>query len=367
MSQRAAFCVYSGKGVSNLRSFLTLLFNQITREMNSTDGTEYDDDSAEKSQEDIPDADMETGDDDDEPPRTFVPPTTMTVYQGQSLNDPVNPHPFTVQSDPLGLQYAIPPAVVPDGLMEVPSAVNLNGSHIGTSRPGILPAIPRRTRGFGQQVVVETSASPPSDAASNRSAQSSNGGFFRTYQEVAPTSRSNGALTPDLNFAEIGHGRGSAHIAPVGSGVFAQPCFRQAVESLPYFDPVVGSSSQVIIPVMSSPGYEPDTRDEPVYDPTTPIASQSNSTQFSQWPYVQHEPPSPSPSPNSADVHDSVPTALERPSTEGGREADGRGRSVKRSLRSTLAFATNSFSFGRTSISHEGPLNGRGNGTTSRR
>jgi hypothetical protein len=39
---------------------------------------------------------------------------------------------------------------------------------------------------------------------------SSAGAFFRTYQSNAADGRPGGALTPDLNFAEIGHGQGPA-------------------------------------------------------------------------------------------------------------------------------------------------------------
>src|SRR5882762_2768076 len=68
MSQRNAFCVYSGKGVSDLRAFLTELFNTITEDMNhGEDDTEYDDDYDDLA-ETTPDAEMETGNegDDDE-------------------------------------------------------------------------------------------------------------------------------------------------------------------------------------------------------------------------------------------------------------------------------------------------------------
>src|ERR1700736_3341891 len=67
MSQRAAFCVYSGKGVAELRAFLTELFNTITEDMNQDDDTEYDDEYEDLA-ETTPDAEMETGNegDDDE-------------------------------------------------------------------------------------------------------------------------------------------------------------------------------------------------------------------------------------------------------------------------------------------------------------
>jgi len=54
--------------------------------------------------------------------------------------------------------------------------------------------------------IVEGSNSPPSDEASVRSNQSNGAGFFRSYQGVS--GGVNGVLTPDLIYAEIGHGRG---------------------------------------------------------------------------------------------------------------------------------------------------------------
>lgn len=80
-----------------------------------------------------------------------------------------------------------------------------------------------RGRGFGEHPLIEAPSSPPppSDAGSVRSAgtaQSNGAGFFRTYHQprepgqsaraASPGGRSaDGAGTPDLVFAEIGHGR----------------------------------------------------------------------------------------------------------------------------------------------------------------
>lgn len=63
--------------------------------------------------------------------------------------------------------------------------------------------------------LVESPGSPPpSDAMSSHSGgtnQSNGAGFFRNYHERAAVAspRGPGALTPDLNYAEIGHGRGA--------------------------------------------------------------------------------------------------------------------------------------------------------------
>ena len=343
MSQRAAFCVYSGKGVSSLRAFLRELFDQITEEMEAADDTE-DDEYADKFHEGTPDVEMETGDDHELLNRTYIPPANMTMYhEHPAANGPATTFQLTPVSpaDHLGQPAFISSVVVP----EQPGATN---------RLGVMTATPLRIRGFGQQLVVETSASPPpSDAASNRSVQSSNGGFFRTYQEAPSTSRVNGTLTPDLNFAEIGHGRGSGHTTSACSSLLAQPHPRQVVEPLSHFDGIAGPSSQVVAPVVNNSGYLPDLRNG--YDVPS-VSDQLNPGLSSQWPYVQRELPSPSPSPSpiNTDPPSSVQPVLGKSPAEG-READGRGRSVKRTLRNTFAFATNTFSFGRTSNSHEGP------------
>ncbi|KAJ7033947.1 hypothetical protein C8F04DRAFT_1352304 [Mycena alexandri] len=86
----------------------------------------------------------------------------------------------------------------------------------GPSRTAIVTA--RQTqRGVADMLpIIETSRSPP---PSERSAASGGCGFFRTYQEQQPGSPRNGALTPDLNYAEIGHGRGAQHTPRRGEGL----------------------------------------------------------------------------------------------------------------------------------------------------
>ena len=84
-----------------------------------------------------------------------------------------------------------------------------------------------RHRAFGQDSFVESSSptlpvfrSNASDVGSARSSgtNNSNGaGFFRTYQDNPGSSRSTtGVRTPDLVYAELGHGRGRNIIVPSG-------------------------------------------------------------------------------------------------------------------------------------------------------
>jgi len=114
---------------------------------------------------------------------------------------------------------------------------SVNGSsampHSQISGPG-----PSSLRGFGQQPLIEPRSPTPGDIpiagwASNSTlthyppnghgsggAGGSNGAaFFRTYQdhENSTTPRHH-VMTPELNFAEIGHGRGTRHGAGIPRG-----------------------------------------------------------------------------------------------------------------------------------------------------
>ena len=97
---------------------------------------------------------------------------------------------------------------------------------------------PSSLRGFGQQPLVEPRSPTPGDmpvagwasnstltqyppnGRGNRNVGGSNGAtFFRTYldQEISTTPRHH-VMTPELNFAEIGHGRGTNHGAGISRG-----------------------------------------------------------------------------------------------------------------------------------------------------
>nr|VWO95232.1 Ubiquitin ligase complex F-box protein GRR1, putative [Ganoderma boninense] len=72
-TQRAAFCVYSGKGVAELRDFLADLFASITNELATSNDTDYDDDFEDEAHDRYrssrsrdPDPDILDEDDDDD-------------------------------------------------------------------------------------------------------------------------------------------------------------------------------------------------------------------------------------------------------------------------------------------------------------
>jgi F-box and leucine-rich repeat protein GRR1 len=212
-------------------------------------------------------------------------------------------------------------------------------------------------RAFGQQPVVETSTSPtPSDVPSTRSAgtSQSNGAFFRTYQEAASSSRSNGAQTPDLIFAEIGHGRGTNNTASQHMNLLTQGHARRGVDTIPSFNATAGPSSHSTPQAVRSSGSQIDIRNSLGHDRAEVLNDSSNSYRRSSdalvsWPHVQreHVSPSPSSSPTTRELHESVQSI----SSQDNRDVtEGRGRRVKRSLRNTISAAENyasSFLFGR--------------------
>lgn len=222
----------------------------------------------------------------------------------------------------------------------------------------------RRPRGQGQVhrsvadmlPIIESSTSPPpSDVASNLSAgtNNSNGaGFFRTYQEGTPrgvSSRSNGALTPDLNFAEIGHGRGTNDIP---TSVIAHSQLRRGQEStLHQRQPFVEIDRRSPRPRLNTSRQGPGelTNDQSSVAPP-PIMYQYNNQMQAHapsvvWPYRE---PIEATSPNQ----DLTPTRDSQEPVQSSLGGDSRGRSVKRSLRNTFNVAehyASSFLFGRSS------------------
>ncbi|KAG1752626.1 uncharacterized protein EDB91DRAFT_1045047 [Suillus paluster] len=373
MSQRMAFCVYSGSGVAKLRSFLTDLFNTITEDMNADDDeTEYDDDFDEGFVEGAMDADMEGGMDGDldedfmhdgrynfhPTPQPAV--STLRMHHPEIIT-PISQHPeLAMQRDmtlrPSHVTVASAPAVFAAN-NQLPPTSYLNPQPVaGPSNPAL-----RRSRMFGYQPVIEISTSPThSDVPSNRSAgtaQSNGAGFFRTYQEPISSARSNGAVTPDYNFAELGHGRGTEHdtIEHIGP-----PVPRHSFTSPTSFNAAAGPSTQGITQVMHSANFEFRLAQNPerhgsMMDQANMANSYylapaaASSDRLVPWPPMRPEPMYDIPSHTSQELQDSVQAALSPPTDA--REAEGRGRSVKRSLRNTF-HAAEHFFFGRGSTSN---------------
>ncbi|KAH7931222.1 RNI-like protein [Leucogyrophana mollusca] len=368
MSQRLAFCVYSGNGVAKLRAYLTDLFNTITEDMNADDDeTEYDDDFEDGFVDGAPDAEMETGnegdlDEDFMHDGTFhfqstPQPSALRGHRPETIVTHISQHPeLAIQRD----QTVRPHVNATSSATFSPIQQIILGNPGDTQPPSNVAQ--RRSRGFGHQPVVESSTSPtPSDVPSNRStgtAQSNGAGFFRTYEDIASSSRSNGALTPDYIYAEIGHGRGAGNNAN-HLNALPQNFARHSFVSTGAFNGA-GPSAQGITQVMHSANPSLDlrsshssSRDRGSAGDSQVYRASSHSEDSVPWPHMQHELPSPSSRPPmSRDLHDSVHAAL-GPEADG-REPGGRGRSVKRSLRNTFNAAEHyatSFLFGRATAS----------------
>jgi len=159
------------------------------------------------------------------------------------------------------------------------------------------PPPPATYRSFADMLpIVESPRSPPaSDAASNRSGgtnRSNGAAFFRHYLDGGLPARTNGALTPDLNFAEIGHGRGAQ-----ASGSAMQYHMRRGQEHLPHPRP----------PFSTHDSYGDATN------------SSSRLPMVDAWPY--QEPPSPA-----------IASTSMTQDTSTGTVQDARGRGVKKSI-----------------------------------
>lgn len=372
MSQRMAFCVYSGGGVAKLRGFLTDLFNTITEDMTADDDeTEYDDDFDEGFVENAIDADMEGGMDGDLDEDFMhdgryhfnpMPPSTLRGNRPEFIT-PISQHPeLVMQRDmtlrPSHVSAVSAPAAFSPNVQHLPYALNPQPIS-GPSNPA-----PRRSRIFGYQPVIEASNSPPqSDVASNRSAgtaQSGGGGFFRTYQEPTSSARSNGALTPDYNFAEIGHGRGTEHNTIDHFVPLPHQLARHSFTSTASFNSAAGPSTQGIAQVMHSAnfnfnhGQNPERHDIGTNRTDTansyfPAPTAVSSDHLVPWPPMRNDPMYNVASSSSQELHDSIHATF-GPSLEV-RESEGRGRSVRRSLRNTF-HAAEHFFFGRGSTSN---------------
>ncbi|THH29134.1 hypothetical protein EUX98_g5049 [Antrodiella citrinella] len=385
LGQRATFCVYSGKGVQELRDFLSDLFNTITDDVAPGSGTEYDDEYEEEyrgargyrihEMQIVNEGDDEQDDEEEEAPAPQ--PQLDGQPNGATMVMPVHFPPMPVTRD---LFITREQRHQPH-----PRPITTN---LPWSPPRYVPA-PRR-RGFGQQPIVETSTSPtPSDVASNRSAgTNSNGtGWFRNYVVEANNSTlRQGVLTPDLVFAEIGHGRGAGpNMGPMpGPSTYEQGTYSMAFGDVAAAPP----------PPRDPPTPRPEGSEEPEdsamqvleeSSPSVPSSSGSdeqgqiqdgeldhdivhpnNSNTFHHSPSSDGSngwtsvPRDRSSSPTTRELQESVHSVLgghppyqEREGDDSG-DVDARGRSVKKSLRNTFTAAeqyASSFFFGRGSSS----------------
>ncbi|KAJ3516304.1 hypothetical protein NLJ89_g1209 [Agrocybe chaxingu] len=392
-TQRQAFCVFSGKGVSQLRAYLTELFDRIT-EMNNTDDTEYEEDDfdGEGYQEDDtpePEGFAEAREAEGYPRQQILYNPNVTTARGpqqagQALPTPQahhrpRSHEFNFHRDRPARTATVSLSNNHDGyhMTGVSPTANLQGAtsilnaQIQASTPTATSSrLPRVHIRHGRSVadvlpVVESSASPsPIDTPNQVGGTSDNGsGFFRVYDRSAPaiSPPGNGALTPDLNYAEIGHGRGGLNA--VASTIRGHPMTRDRTPRQP---PTSRAPPVVETPRSASSRGNSDSEDEMLTegvsrDPPPPV------TNDNAWTFRE---PSLAP-PANRELHDSVHSAFSGDIRGRQEEEDAlqdmqtptagpRSRSVKRSIRNTFHAAehyASSLLFGRSAgdVRHDHP------------
>lgn len=360
--------------MAKLREFLAELFNTITSELLTSNDTDYEDelDDGDTVRPGAPtdgEADAIEEDDEDEDDKDDTASEVFMVPGYHPAHGIPRLHPRSAHEEPTvnrpfqlsGREFTMTRESRRHPTPRAQPRAQIAGPPTWLDAAG--PSRPRR--GFGQQPLVEQSTSPtPSDAASNRSAgtnHSTGTTFFRTYAEANGTVR-NGVMTPDLIYAEIGHGRGAG---PGPSTILVQTHGRRdtgpAIENA---NPAMSASPptrSLVAPVQASLGmavFEPrhaphhrDPRSDFVPGRSPILHDASNSYMrphhhpdggvgFSVL--RETSPRSLSPVPNTRDLQESVHSALA--GTSPMMDTDARGRSVKRTLRNTFAAAETFFS-----------------------
>ncbi|KAH8118777.1 RNI-like protein [Phellopilus nigrolimitatus] len=413
-NQRAAFCVYSGTGVDSLRIYLAELMAQVQANDDTGDNdTDYDAEEdeelpsfsdQERSVEHLVGVDAvetprvayagerewrtsaggtvitheEVFDDDNGYNRAILLPSTIATVRGRAVR-PIAERTVTPEPRPVVVEDTNPSSVATTPSPTVqPSPTSTPGSN--------------RLHGFGQSLIVEPpspspqttynsrpvsfpsptyvrSSSNASDAASNRSAHSSgtnntntsasNGaGFFRSYiaggrsaSDAASTARG-GVYTPDLVYAEIGHGRGGEGVAGPGPNTMLRAAWRSESSSSSPQDEIMHPKSEFLSLNGSDTalhgGVSGGRRHTVLVDTSNTShlpAVERESDSSAPFIHDEHDPSSPIPylssSPTTKELQESVHTALAGSSSSSGiisedALADNRGRSVRRSLKNTL-------------------------------
>ncbi|TFK43722.1 hypothetical protein BDQ12DRAFT_718915 [Crucibulum laeve] len=357
--QRLAFCVYSGKGVSQLRAYLTELFDRIT-ELNGTDDTEVEDDydGAAYQEEDTPEPEVEPDvEAEEEDPIPDM--RNITLTRGTWEHVPPQPQPQESSSRrvravtlPASSSHSPAAEAVPQTDLQIATS-HLNSRVQGA--PSTASNSARRSRGIAQPnrnvgdilpIVEASSSHAPSDAASNHSNSNGSGaGFYRAYAETA------------IAVPEIGHGRGA-----LGATPGQHPMRREQGTRQHRHQPLVESNA--------SSAASPHGGHGVIRPPTN--QNIGSATVAHNSPYSEAASPRDgvSVSPTTHELHASVQNALNgTPNGTRGRaevrEGErGRARSAKRTLRNTLNAAEHyarSHLF-RGSGSHDG-RDGEGSGS----
>ncbi|KAJ4497795.1 hypothetical protein C8R41DRAFT_758842 [Lentinula lateritia] len=372
-AQQNAFCVFSGAGVAQLRAYLTETFDRIT-EQNGTDDTEYEDDD-DIEEEDTPELEIDGDLEDEYISRTSIANNHhTTVHRGHRQNNYGAVWPSRNSTEEHVLPTIPTDRPIPNSLLARLNAVMAAGpssarSPSSSNSNRLAPASVGAFRNIAEALpIIEQSQSPPppSDVASNASGATNNSngaGFFRSYQDGLIHSRANEVRTPDLNFAEIGHGRGAIAAGGLpGSVVNATPTdfqMRRAQVLTPHPRPppidlqhaTASSSTQ---PVFSNSSQPESTIAWPYSEPASPPLTGYDAEQ------EEKELERDQRDHTSRELHESVRAALAGPSGSipASGSGDARGRGVRKSLRNTINAAEHnisSFLFGRAPPQVRGP------------
>ncbi|KAA1466772.1 RNI-like protein [Dentipellis sp. KUC8613] len=159
---------------------------------------------------------------DDERPNNLPPQATSTrfptsFWEPRAAPSPPAPHP--PHPPPTTIPYsastpALPPSRPAARWTPLWSRPIFGATQSLTNVAGALEPSQTQTQPQAQATPQHTTgprpaAQPSSPAASDGSGSGSAAGFFRSFADTGAGARGGGALTPDLVFAEIGHGRGA--------------------------------------------------------------------------------------------------------------------------------------------------------------
>jgi F-box and leucine-rich repeat protein GRR1 len=205
--------VFAGEGINKLRRYLTDLLNSITEEMNSQgdddvgDSVSYVHDDDSMDLDDVPPQVAFSRPIVEEQSPISAPPSSLaTIRPPRRPNGHVNHHPSPHQPIVRLNGTSAREAEMSTLRIERPSSSRNSTSRSTTRSPTHSPPPAfNPTQGPSRWNAAEKLPTSPAGSEG-----SSAGAFFRTYQSSSADGRPNGALTPDLNFAEIGHGQGPA-------------------------------------------------------------------------------------------------------------------------------------------------------------
>lgn len=250
-AQRQSFCVFSGKGISNLRAYLTELFDRIT-DANVTDDTEYeneDDDTVAFQENDTPEPELSLVADDRPPSDQVHTPFPAHAPVMPTVGFRRNPRMYELaiqreraerarlaNDQPTIRGSSANRMEADNAVYGATSVLNEQFQMAGPSRHDL------GQRNIADVLPIVEPQSPVDNDRRNATHLFNPDWFNAVSAQYHPTRHPNafrpevfhfangsGTHTPDLNFAEIGHGRGVN--GTVGD---AAPTYFQGTSHQPY-------------------------------------------------------------------------------------------------------------------------------------